>query len=89
MLIVKPLRTHSSDFFIEVDDSCPMGYLVSMRDGPKALPNGESCCDTAVAASLGNSGRRSGQEIYFEVVLWFQGRGERYLRMEIEFYTQL
>ena len=35
-------------FFVEVRDS-RTGYLVPGRDGPGALPNGESCWDAAAA----------------------------------------
>ena len=37
---------------VEVRDSARTGYLVPGRDGPGALPNGESCWDVAVAVAV-------------------------------------
>ena len=61
-----------------------MGYLVPVRDGPGALPDGQSCWDVvgAVSCHLEIQVDILAMELYLEFFIWFWGRGETYLKME-------
>ena len=60
------------------------GYLVPVRDGPGALPDGQSCWDAAAAVSchLEIQVDILAGELYLESFIWIWDPGERYLRME-------
>ena len=64
---------------IEVRDS-RTGYFILARNGTGLGPDGRVVGTSP--PSLGNSGRRSGQETIIRGFLRFWGRGERYFRME-------
>ena len=68
---------------VEVRDS-RKGYFIPVRSGIGVWPDGkilDAPSPPPSSASSGNQGHIQARKLYLEFLLWFGGRGERYLRM--------